>query len=76
MSQVPVDTEPTLTSSTTQVYVGCTRFFFFPLFSHGRNRNTELGKRQRKSTKRYDDHDYEDAPVGSDGKTFVSCLFF
>ena len=67
MSQVPADAEPTLTSATTQVYVDGTRFFFF-FFSHkGRNRDTELGKRQRKSTKRYDDHDYEDAPLGSDG---------
>lgn len=67
MSQVPADTEPTLTSATTQVYVDGTRFFFFLLFSQGRNRDTELGKRQRKSTKRYDDHDYEDAPAGSEG---------
>ncbi len=33
MSQVPADTEPTLTSATTQVYVDGTRFFFFS-FSH------------------------------------------
>ena len=67
MSQVPADTEPTLTSATTQAYVDGTRFFFVLFFSQGRNRDTELGKRQRKSTKRYDDHDYEDAPLGSDG---------